>query len=219
MENFSLKLKREIKPYLFNNNDLAATEYASNGSIGKENVRFNGLVTAPIVMRNKVSSEDCRQLQNALVELALEKGKSINAPEGYKRSMTAWVPDELAFDWLFNYVAELLNDANQYYMFDLVGMVDAPQYCKYSVGDKFDWHLDNSESQSTLRKISISIQLTDGCEYEGGDIEFCPHGILDDARGIGTVIAFPAYLAHRVTTITSGKRESLIAWAYGSAFR
>ena len=72
--------------------------------------------------------------------------------------------------------------------------------------------------------ISVSINLSDSDDYEGGDFEF---GITDKDgkdlikgnRSKGSLLIFPAFLSHRVTPITKGKRYSIITWMEGDAFR
>jgi PKHD-type hydroxylase len=71
----------------------------------------------------------------------------------------------------------------------------------------------------STRKISMSVQLSEDDDYIGGDLEFCPHGVIDEFRGIGNVICFPAYIAHRVLPIASGMRQALVAWIHGASFR
>ena len=84
-------------------------------------------------------------------------------------------------------------------------------------GGKYDWHHDvNWNAQEGLdRKLSISIQLSDKTDYEGGDFAFEEIKSSMDFKGIGTIIIFPSYLRHRVTKVTSGTRRSLVAWFYG----
>ena len=61
-------------------------------------------------------------------------------------------------------------------------------------------------------------------KYEGGDFEF---GITDKDgkdlikgnRSKGSLLIFPAFLSHRVTPITKGKRYSIITWMEGDAFK
>ena len=48
--------------------------------------------------------------------------------------------------------------------------------------------------------------------FEGIDTEDLP-----DARG--TVVAFPSFLYHRVTPVTSGLRKALVAWIAGPRLR
>jgi PKHD-type hydroxylase len=42
---------------------------------------------------------------------------------------------------------------------------------------------------------------------------------MEPARRQGSVICFPSFLAHRVSPVTRGLRRSLVAWAYGPAYR
>ena len=71
--------------------------------------------------------------------------------------------------------------------------------------------------KSALR--GMSIQLSEDDDYAGGDLEFCPHGVIGEFRGIGNVVAFPAYIAHRVLPVLSGQREALVAWIHGPSYR
>ena len=76
------------------------------------------------------------------------------------------------------------------------------------------WHQDIGPDELSTRKISITVQLSDNSEYEGGDLKFWLGGKnLEDnslfaQRGKGTVILFPSYLYHAVTPVTKGIRKS-----------
>jgi PKHD-type hydroxylase len=108
--------------------------------------------------------------------------------------------------------------------FNITNLFDNLQFTEYTYNpeDKqqshYDWHMDVGESAST-RKISMSIQLTDEAEYDGGDLEFMIHrSIIKAPREKGTVIFFPSYLTHRVTKVTRGTRRSLVFWFHGPPF-
>ena len=126
-------------------------------------------------------------------------------------------------DMLWHY-ADLAN--RESFGFDISSMYDV-QYTVYDGVDEdhYDWHHDTFWAGPTAfdRKVSLSIQLTDPSEYEGGDLEFAEmkEGTYDkDAwKGKGTVIAFPSVIRHRVTPVTSGVRKSLVAWVEGPKFR
>ena len=75
-----------------------------------------------------------------------------------------------------------------------------------------------------MRKLTAIIQLSDGEDYEGGDFEFGltdkeGNGLIKGNRTKGCLIIFPAFLSHRVTPITKGKRYSIITWMEGDTFR
>jgi PKHD-type hydroxylase len=69
-----------------------------------------------------------------------------------------------------------------------------------------------------VRKISMTVNLTDPSAYEGGDFEF-DDGICHAARAQGSVLLFPSFLNHRVTEVTSGTRYSIVMWTMGRPFR
>jgi PKHD-type hydroxylase len=102
------------------------------------------------------------------------------------------------------------------------------QYTEYSADrqDHFDWHLDVDWGSQLMhdRKLSMSIQLSDSDEYEGGDLEFeglqamSPAQLLEQ-RQKGLVIVFPSYMKHRVTELTKGSRKALVCWMEGPRWR
>ena len=75
-----------------------------------------------------------------------------------------------------------------------------------------------------LRKVSLTVQLSDPSEYEGGDLEISKGGLSEDSgykmhRGKGTVVIFPSYMMHRVTPVTRGTRRSFVLWVGGSHYK
>jgi len=94
------------------------------------------------------------------------------------------------------------------------------QYTEYhsNKGGHYDWHIDvNWNGDEPLdRKLSVTVQLSDPSEYEGGGFEFAECETPDaSSRQKGTVLVFPSYLQHRVLPITRGTRKSLVAWFEG----
>ena len=78
------------------------------------------------------------------------------------------------------------------------------------------------------RKLSLTLQLTDKTKYKGGDFQFkwiqdkkdlVNVITIDDAKDLGTIIIFPSFIWHQVLPITKGKRESLVNWSVGNAFK
>ena len=74
-----------------------------------------------------------------------------------------------------------------------------------------------------LLTFLLLVQLSDETMYEGGNLEF---GITDETgknnytapRTRGSITIFPAFLSHRVTPVTKGRRYSLITWMLGDSF-
>jgi PKHD-type hydroxylase len=127
---------------------------------------------------------------------------------------TVWIYDRLA------YVARSLN--GQFYKFDLYGFNEDLQFTTYDSekSGHYTWHRDSGTSRnSSPRKFSLVLQLTDPNDYEGGDLEVftaSEPNKVDKERGM--ITAFPSYTLHRVTPITKGIRKSLVVWVTGPAF-
>jgi PKHD-type hydroxylase len=115
-------------------------------------------------------------------------------------------------------------EANQnLYHFDLHSMPEQIQYTEYYDHEKghYDWHMDTGHGNLSQRKISVTVQLSDGDEYEGGDLQLWPGGTypLVAPRGKGNVVIFPSFLMHRVTPVTRGTRKSFVLWLGGGHYR
>ena len=95
------------------------------------------------------------------------------------------------------------------------------QYTEYhaSQGGHYDMHhdIDWNRNDGKDRKLSVTVQLSDPSEYEGGAFEFSEtqSPTPEASKPKGTVLVFPSYLQHKVNPITKGVRKSLVAWFEG----
>ena len=98
---------------------------------------------------------------------------------------------------------------------------DAIQHTIYKEGGgHYDWHMDAGHGMQRHRKGSLTVQLTDPDDYEGGKLQLWRgQNPLDAPRGKGTVVIFPSYMMHRVSEVTKGTRESLVLWVGGDHYR
>ncbi len=121
--------------------------------------------------------------------------------------------------WLFDFLEDALMKLNRGYGFELTGFYDGIQVATYEPGGHYDWHLDIGPGVYSGRKLSLTVQLSDPADYEGGELEFL--SVTDELgpRSRGSLIAFPSYLAHRVRPVTKGTRLSLVSWIGGPPFR
>ena len=95
---------------------------------------------------------------------------------------------------------------------------------KYQDGGFYGWHTDFNAGHCSVRKLVGIIQLTDPSEYEGGDVQF---GFEDKETGEwfkmnklkGSLTIFPAFLSHRVTPVTKGKRYVIQELFIGDHFK
>jgi len=123
--------------------------------------------------------------------------------------------------WAFRRVTDtILNLNERFFGFDIFGLNEGFQFTNYKApSDKYGKHVDRIFN-FTVRKLSVSIQLTDPKEYEGGELYLYEgdEGILMDKKQ-GTLIMFPSFVLHEVTPVTKGERNSLVTWVTGNQFK
>lgn len=139
-----------------------------------------------------------------------------------RKSRVSWLNDQT---WLFDTLFDYANIANQQ-AFQTSVYKNAPiQYTEYhgSEGGHYGWHhdVDWAQDDGLQRKLSLTVQLSEGDEYEGGDFQFreCDAPDPNLLRRKGTILVFPSYLQHQVTPVTSGVRRSLVSWFEGPFWR
>jgi PKHD-type hydroxylase len=169
------------------------------------------------------SPQECDAIIQQALAVPSQEGvlDSKNNPsyQHVRKSSVRFIDNEPALGWLFLKLRNLALHANQSYRFDFLGFRERLQVAEYGVGDHFDWHLDLTAGPSSLRKLSISVLLSDPADFEGGDLEFFRTPAAPGDRSRGLAIVFPSFLPHRVTPVTSGKRLSLVVWVAGPPFR
>lgn len=97
--------------------------------------------------------------------------------------------------------------------------VSSVQYARYDKGDKFNWHRDPIETDINRpqRSFTMSLNITDGNEYEGGELLIKHDGkVLTLGREAGSYIIFPAFLRHQACEVLSGTREAIVVWTQSS---
>ena len=142
--------------------------------------------------------------------------------KSYRISKIKWLENNETTQDIYARLTGLMKTANKdMWSFHITTIEDSLQYTEYNANEQghYDWHMDFGGHNSSTRKLSMVVQLTDPAEYEGGTLEFMINrSILEAPKDKGTVIFFPSYLTHRVTQITKGKRNSLVFWFHGPTF-
>jgi PKHD-type hydroxylase len=143
-----------------------------------------------------------------------------------RSSKIKWIQQEDKWEWVYAKLMGMIVEANKsLWNFDLYSVLDNIQYTEYHAedGGHYDWHQDLGPGWLSKRKISITVQLSDPSEYEGGELEYWKGGPPENAdkapKGKGVVFIFPSYMMHRVTPVTKGVRRSLVLWIGGIPFK
>ena len=170
-------------------------------------------------VREWVSWGDSRPAEAATI--SRPSGSAVDA--SFREARVGWLHPGRESRSLFERLRLLVEKVNaESFGFDLLGFAEPVQYTVYeapSVG--YEWHMDMIDSPNQLqRKLSLTLQLSDEGEYDGGDLEVRDGAKVAKApRGRGYLVAFPSWALHRVTPVTRGARRSLVAWIGGPRFR
>ncbi len=177
---------------------------------------------------NVFSSGEIRQIIELGKEQNLKEAKiggesdeSGDLDNSTRDSKISWIKPGENSSWLFAKMTDLIGSMNnQYFNFDLSGLVEGFQFTEYnSPAGHYDYHMDRM-SGVKIRKLSLTMQLSDPEDYEGGDLEFLCGGKPESAsREKGAITFFPSWVMHRVTPVTKGTRYSLVAWITGPNFK
>jgi PKHD-type hydroxylase len=188
------------------------------------------------VVITKAFPEDfCDHITNNLAQKFPEE----NAPVGPvatrenvsyegRKSKIRWIaarPDTMD---LYNCFQYFITDINRkHFGFDISFGIEPFQYTEYWGSEKghYSWHMDSHYGTFfSDRKLSMSLQLSDPSEYEGGLFAIDKHANPQpfDMAALhpkGSIIVFPSYIQHCVTPVTNGVRRSLVAWWNGPAYK
>jgi PKHD-type hydroxylase len=119
--------------------------------------------------------------------------------------------------WIFERLGAVVGEVNARAWQFRVSHMEPLQLLRYHSRGHYAWHADlGTRGIMSLRKISITVQLSDSDDYEGGDLEIKAGGrSIVPARPRGSAVLFPSWQPHRVTPVTSGVRDALVLWVVG----
>jgi PKHD-type hydroxylase len=174
-------------------------------------------------MPDAFNDKECDRILEIGEKLQAEQAKIEDQDQDLmmRNNTIRWIPLVAATKGLYERLGRLVIGANnQIWNMRVDGMVSEVQFTEYTdEGSHYDWHMDYGPGQCQTRKLSISIQLSDPKDYEGGNLEFASARVdQEQLRKRGAAIIFPSFMLHRVTPIISGKRRSLVAWVDGPTY-
>jgi PKHD-type hydroxylase len=153
-----------------------------------------------------------------------------------RNSDIVWMSDR----WVYKEIQPYIHSANANAGWNF--QWDYSESCQFrdQKGQYYDWHCDswdrpyirehaNDPSHGKIRKLSVTVTLSDPKDYKGGELEFdFRQNDPDKKRQIvkckeilpkGSLVVFPSFVWHRVCPVTKGERNSLVIWNLGYPFR
>jgi len=195
-------------------------------SVSRLNKSYPG---GPVSFHGDFSEQECEKIIE-IGESLKKENSGINvenketSDKNVRDSIISWITPTEEYIWIFEKIKQIVVTTNdQFFGFDLYGFYDSIQFTRYEApSGKYNKHMDTSvnPNEQICRKLSITIQLSDPNDYEGGDLLVYTSSKktpTNKKRGIITI--FPSFMLHEVTPVTKGTRYSLVTWISGPAFR
>ena len=152
-----------------------------------------------------------------------------------RKSNIVWMNDRWIYNEIHPYIHTANKNAGWNFQWDFS---ESCQFTKYKLDQFYDWHCDSwskpynrpeePDRHGKIRKLSVTISLSDENDYEGGDFEFDFRNddkgsnqpqLCKEIRPKGSVVVFPSFVWHRVKPVISGTRYSLVIWNLGWPYK
>ena len=151
----------------------------------------------------------------------------------HRNSNVGWIGEP----WMYHEIHNLVHRANRSAEWNFHWNYSEPaQYTVYKKGQFYGWHQDSFDKPShdpknpnyhgKIRKLSVTISLSDSSEYTGGRLQFLDRSgykqkiiTCTEVLTKGSLVVFPSFMWHRVTPVKKGIRKSLVMWNLGDPFK
>ena len=171
------------------------------------------------------SPQQCQMIVDAGHQQKPEEAKDGGGEGGKhdtkKRVTTiSWIPFPKMPE-MYKQIENQLSIVNlNHFGFDGVRLTEPAQFTEYPKGGFYDWHMDlnafGQDGQNPIRKISMTLLLSDPKDFTGGDLMFSEMG---DTKPLplkqGQAIFFASFLRHKVAPVKKGIRRSMVMWFGG----
>ena len=139
-----------------------------------------------------------------------------------KRTTTiSWIPFKEMKEMYSQIEATMQATNLNHFGFENMKITEPAQFTEYPKGGFYDWHMDldvNGQHEPPVRKISMTILLSDPSTFKGGHLEFMEKNKIPELKQ-GQAIFFASFIRHRVAPVTKGIRRSLVMWFGGTPFK
>ena len=186
------------------------------------------------IVRYAKSIQDEMAVTGGLGNRKLNK-KEIQDLKKKRDSDIVWLNER----WIYNAIHPWIHEANTQANWNFEwSFSESCQFTKYKKGQYYDWHCDgwdqpydapNTPSHGKIRKLSVTVTLSDPKDYKGGELEFDFRNMDPDKKRNthkcteilpkGSLVVFPGFVWHRVCPVKSGERNSLVIWNLGYPYK
>ena len=188
------------------------------------------------IMRYGKSIQDQMAVTGGLANPKKLNQKQVKDLKKKRNSDIVWMNDRWIYKEIQPYIHQANVNADWNFNWDYS---ESCQFTKYKKGQYYDWHCDSWDKpyqtqqddliNGKIRKLSVTVTLSDPKEYKGGELEFDFRNLdPDKKRNVkkckeilpkGSLVVFPSFVWHRICPVKSGERNSLVIWNLGHPFQ
>ena len=180
-----------------------------------------GPLFTPVQCQNII---DIGHQQEALNAKVGKPGVGLGGAKDIKMRVTtiSWIPFKTMPE-MYAMIERSMKQVNgNHFGYEGMQITETAQFTEYPKGGFYDWHIDGDISckyEPPVRKISMTVLLSNPSEFEGGDLEFMAEGNEPPQLLQGQAIFFCSLIRHRVAKVKKGIRRSLVMWFGGPPFK
>lgn len=194
---------------------------------------FDGVLSEKFcddVIKFGLQQQDKIGLTGDSKELEQDETKKQDFLKNVRNSNICWLSDAWIHFEVMNWTSIANKNAGWNFQLDFPEQL---QFTKYKLNQHYNWHKDGYElpysegdCKGKIRKLSSIFLISDPNDYKGGELEFNFNNDIKKPQthqvpklNRGSIIIFPSFVWHKVNSVTSGTRYSLVNWHLGNPFR
>jgi PKHD-type hydroxylase len=155
--------------------------------------------------------------RSGLVPATVWAGAGDQVDPAVRSARTSHHPRGPGTAWIYERLDRLFAEAGAALGMEVGPVVEPLQILRYDEGGHFrTWHSDSGYDAMDRRLVSVSVELSEPEDHDGGDLEIIPDTVgRPRTLGRGGARFFPSRAIHRVTPVTRGVRHALVIWTGG----
>jgi PKHD-type hydroxylase len=156
---------------------------------------------------------ECGEIVDLHQSLQSHTSKLSHLGGSHRDSQLYWL-DTQQYPWIGERVIDVVQKYNEDTRFDIDLNLRMAQLTAYHPGQFYEWHTDLGDGDTSLRKITVVVELFRSENLIGGGLEIFNQDVRLQP---GDAVVFPSFALHRALPVASGVRWSLVQWVLGPA--
>jgi PKHD-type hydroxylase len=154
---------------------------------------------------------ECRKIVDLHQRLQPNTSRLSYLGGSHRDSQLYWV-DIQQYPWIRENLVDAARKYNEDTQFEIDLNLQMAQLTAYHPGQFYEWHTDLGAGTTSLRKITIVVELLHSDNLIGGGLEILNQDVRLQPGG---AVVFPSFALHRALPVMSGVRWSLVQWVLG----